>query len=160
MFNSQTVVLITASSAGLGAATARAFASNGARVIVNYYSSPQQAEDLVQELSKLNPHPPQDSLPPRYIAIRADISAKSELTRLVEESVDQMGRLDVAISNQGWTRIRGFYALDESVDEEDWDRCYNMNVKSHLFLFYTAKEYLDATKGAFITTASLAGAKR
>jgi len=41
VFNSQTVVLITASSAGLGAAIARVFASHGARVIVNYYSSPQ-----------------------------------------------------------------------------------------------------------------------
>jgi len=63
------------------------------------------------------------------------------LTRLVKETVDVMGRLDLVVSNHGWTRIRNFFDLDENVDESDWGRCYNMNVKSHLFLFHAAKEH-------------------
>lgn len=41
--------------------------------------------------------------------------------------------------------------------EEDWDRCFNMNVKAHLWLMHAARKHLDETEGSFITTASLAG---
>lgn len=164
LFSPQTVVLVTASSNGLGAATARAFATSGARVVINYFSNAEKAESLVKELSELpavdhgkSQVTPWDPEPPRCIAIRADVAVKSELISLVEQTVDIMGRLDVVVSNHGWTCMRDFYSLDENVDEEDWDRCYLMNVKSHLFLFHASKKYLDSSKGAFITTASLAG---
>jgi NAD(P)-dependent dehydrogenase (short-subunit alcohol dehydrogenase family) len=77
----------------------------------------------------------------------------------VDESVAAMGRLDLVVSNQGWTRMRDFFNLDENVEESDWDKCFNMNVKSHLFLFHASKKYLLESGGAFITTASLAGVK-
>lgn len=41
--------------------------------------------------------------------------------------------------------------------EDDWDRCFNMNVKSHLWLMHAARKHLDETEGSFITTASVAG---
>ncbi|KAK1988714.1 hypothetical protein LZ30DRAFT_776612 [Colletotrichum cereale] len=49
--------------------------------------------------------------------------------------------------------------LDGNLDEDDWDRCFNINVKSHLFLMHAARPYLAEAEGAFITTASLAGVK-
>jgi len=158
------VVLVTASSAGLGAATARALASSGVRVVVNYLSSREKADQLVQDLSQSAPNLKNendseglaDQLP-RFISIQADVSSRAELTRLVHESAAAMGRLDVVVSNQGWTMIRNFYSLDDNLEESDWDKCFNMNVKSHLFLFHAARKYLEATEGSFITTASLAG---
>jgi NAD(P)-dependent dehydrogenase (short-subunit alcohol dehydrogenase family) len=157
------VVLITASSAGLGAATARALASNGVRVIINYLSSREKAEALVEELSFLDHALKDDSVKPfpsqspRFIAIQADASSRIELIRLVEESVAAMGRLDIVVSNHGWTKIRDFHNLDDNMEESDWDNCFTMNVKSHLFLFHASRKHLEATEGAFITTASLAG---
>jgi NAD(P)-dependent dehydrogenase (short-subunit alcohol dehydrogenase family) len=157
------VVLITASSAGLGAATARTLASNGVRVIVNYLSSREKAEALVEELSLLDHALKDDSVKPfpsrspRFIAIQADVSRRIELIRLVEESVAAMGRLDIVVSNHGWTKIRDFHNLDDNMEESDWDNCFTMNVKSHLFLFHASRKHLEATEGAFITTASLAG---
>jgi len=68
-----------------------------------------------------------------------------------------MGRLDVVFSNAGWTRLQNFMNLDENVNDEDWDRCFNMNVKCHLYLMHAAKKHLDAAKGTFITTSSVAG---
>lgn len=62
-------------------------------------------------------------------------------------------------SNGGWTRVVDFKNLEENVDEEDWDRCFNMNVKSHLWLFHAAKSHLEASEGAFLVTASTAGVK-
>lgn len=160
LLSHHSVALVTASSAGLGAATAKALASSGVRVIVNYFSSKEKAESLLKELEQLDSNfPAEKAQPPRYIAIKADVSRRAELIRLVEESVAAMGRLDLVVSNHGWTRIRNFYDLDENVDESDWDRCFNMNVKSHLFLFHAARKHLESTGGSFITTASLAGVK-
>lgn len=68
-----------------------------------------------------------------------------------------MGRLDLVVSNHGWTKIRDFANLDDNMEESDWDLCYNMNVKSHLWLFHAARKYLEESEGSFVTTASVAG---
>jgi NAD(P)-dependent dehydrogenase (short-subunit alcohol dehydrogenase family) len=70
-----------------------------------------------------------------------------------------MGRLDVVISNAGWTRMTNFLNLDEGVDDDDWDKCFLMNVKTHLWLAYAAKDALTESEGTFISTASVAGVK-
>ncbi|KAF7898318.1 hypothetical protein EAF00_004764 [Botryotinia globosa] len=154
------VALITASSAGLGAATARLFASHGVRVIINYHSSYDKAQDLVGGLGDLARGKLPDSEEKDVVtAIKADMSKKDEVERLVKESVEKWGRLDVVVSNHGWTQIRNFQDLDDNIVEEDWDRCFNMNVKSHLWLFHAVKPYLEKTDGSFISTASIAGVK-
>jgi NAD(P)-dependent dehydrogenase (short-subunit alcohol dehydrogenase family) len=73
--------------------------------------------------------------------------------------VSTFGRLDVVISNAGWTRVTNFSNLDEGLEDEDWDRCLLYNVKSHLWLMHAAKPYLEESEGAFVTTASVAGVK-
>jgi NAD(P)-dependent dehydrogenase (short-subunit alcohol dehydrogenase family) len=152
------VALITASSAGLGAATALALAKSGVRVVVNYFSSEDKASALLKELANLDPHS-KDTNSQRFIAIKADVTQRTELVKLVDETVAKMGRLDLVVSNHGWTRIRNFMDLEENVDESDWDKCFNYNVKSHLFLFHAARKHLEKTGGSFITVASLAGVK-
>lgn len=158
------VALITAGSAGLGAAIARAFAAAGARVVVNYAGNKERADALVEELAGLRPASTTASStasasPEKlFTAIRADVTSRTEINRLVDETLEQMGRLDVVISNQGWTRFRDFMDLDDNVDESDWDGCFNVNVKSHLWLMHASKKALEEGEGgAFVTTASLAG---
>ncbi|KAH6888686.1 hypothetical protein B0T10DRAFT_59524 [Thelonectria olida] len=150
------VALITGGTAGLGAATARLFAQDGLRVAVNYHSNVDRANAFVQELHSLSPLPRNDN---NFLAFRADLAVRDELKTLVNHVVAKMGRLDVVFSNGGWTKLRDITNLDDNVEEGDWDRCFNMNVKSHLFLMHAAKEHLDKTEGAFITTASFAGVK-
>ncbi|KAE8445446.1 hypothetical protein EG329_013336 [Mollisiaceae sp. DMI_Dod_QoI] len=159
--SSESVALVTASSAGLGAATARALARSGIRVVINYCSSKDKAEKLLEDLEHLRPDCGDEYADkrPRFLAIMADVSRRAELSRLIEEAVHAMGRLDLVVSNHGWTKMRDFHDLDDNVEETDWDTCFNMNVKSHLFLFYAARKHLEAAAGSFITTASLAGVK-
>lgn len=154
------VALITAGTAGLGAATARLFAKAGIRVVVNYHSDENRALVLVEELKRLSSIP-KDREARDAIAFseKADLSSKTDIQKLVENTVRVMGRLDIVFSNGGWTRLRDINDLEDNLDEEDWDRCFNMNVKQHLWLMHAAKPYLEATEGAFITTASLAGVK-
>jgi NAD(P)-dependent dehydrogenase (short-subunit alcohol dehydrogenase family) len=153
------VALITASSAGLGAAVAKSLSPNY-RVVLNYFSRPEKAAEVIKECEAI---PSQQSSPsqPRFHSIQADISQRSEIQRLVKETVDKMGRLDVVVSNGGWTRMANFFDLEQNVNEEDWDRCFNMNVKAHLWLFHAAKPHFEANEegGSFLTVASLAGVR-
>ena len=153
------VALVTAGSAGLGACIARTLAQNAQmRVVINYSNNASRAEALVEDLTKLTANDtPQ--VQDRFIALKADMGDKSDVKQLVEQAVNRMGRLDVVVSNAGWTKMRNFMDLDDGVDEDDWDRCFNVNVKSHLWLFHAARPFLDKTEGAFITTASVAGVK-
>ncbi|KAK8139746.1 Granaticin polyketide synthase ketoacyl reductase 2 [Apiospora sp. TS-2023a] len=154
------VALITAGSAGVGAATARLLARRGYRVVINFSRNTERARKVVgelQQLSRLPAHEIQNEHGNAYLAIRADLGSREEIGRLVRETVVHMGRLDVLFSNGGWTKFRDMTSIEDNTIEEDWDMCFNINVKSHLWLMQAAKEHLDRTEGAFITTASAAG---
>ncbi|KAJ5207657.1 hypothetical protein N7449_002036 [Penicillium cf. viridicatum] len=123
------VILVTAGSASLGAATARLFAHHGYPVVVNYITNAQRAEALCAKLGGGG-----------HVAIQADLGSWNDVERLVREAHAQMGHLDV-----------------RPAVEADWDRAFAMNVKSHLWLLQAARPHLDETEGVFITTSSIAG---
>ena len=157
------VALVTASSAGLGAAIAKSLAPSF-RVVINYFLRPEKAAEVVKECEALSSFtsPPHSAPPsPQFYTVQADVSQRSDIQKLIKETIDTMGRLDVVVSNAGWTRLTNFTNLDEQLIEEDWDRCFNLNVKSHLWILAAAKPYLDDAEdgGSFITVASLAGVR-
>lgn len=173
------IALITAGSAGLGACVAELFARNGMRVVINYASNIQRAEELVAKLKSISTLAPTEGRVD-FHAVKADLASRADVERLVEETVDVMcpssgaeggakRRLDVVFSNGGWTHMRNLYDLEDNMVDEDWDRCFTVNVKSHLWLMHAAKPYLSAgwddeeggakESGCFVTTASLAGVK-
>lgn len=126
--------------------------------MVNYASNSSRAEQLVEELSTI-PSIHSNPTTPRFHIVQADVSSKSSVETLVKDTIKEMGRLDVVISNAGWTRMTNFLNIDEAVVDDDWDRCFIMNVKTHLWLAYAAKDALAESEGTFITTASVAGVK-
>ncbi|CAL5873706.1 uncharacterized protein PFLUO_LOCUS7988 [Penicillium psychrofluorescens] len=111
------VALISASSAGLGAIIVKALAKDY-RVVVNYFSHPDKAEAVVRECMAALPET-SSSTEPRFHTIQADVSKRSDVQKLVEETFQVMGRLDVVISNAGWTKIVNFYDLEQNIDEAD-----------------------------------------
>ena len=151
------VALITASSAGLGAAIVKALAKDY-RIVVNYFSHPDKAEAVIRECMSTLPET-STSTEPRFHTIQADVSKRSDIQKLVEETVQVMGRLDVVVSNAGWTKMVNFYDLEQNMDEADWDKCFAINVKSHLWLLHAAKSHVEENEdgGSFVTVASLAG---
>jgi len=163
------VALVTAGSAGLGAAIARVLALElGMSVTINYHSNADRATALVKELQDTwaSRNATDAAIPPVFNAIRADICKKSEIIRLLEETTAASGgRLDTVISNVGWTKMRNFSDLEDGVDEDDWDRCFDSNVKAHLWLFHASKKWLeesnarDEGSAVFVSTASIAGCK-
>ena len=165
------VALITASSAGLGAAIAKAMVSD-MKVVLNYSSNGSRAEELRHQLEEVvsrsqisnvkhddSKSASVDFAAPRVVAIRANLGNRSDINDLVSATIKTYGRLDIVVSNGGWTRIRKFNDLDDNVEEDDWDQCFNINVKAHMWLMKAVKPHLEASEGAFITIASVAGVK-
>ncbi|KAF2102272.1 NAD(P)-binding protein [Rhizodiscina lignyota] len=152
------VVLITAGSAGLGAQIARAFAPDF-RVVINYANNAARADSLLKELSSIPSTTPNALPSPRFHAVKADVGVKSSVQSLVSETLSTMGRLDVVISNAGWTRLTNFMDFADGTVEEDWDKCFVYNVKTHLWLMEAARDSLTQNEGSFISTSSVAGVK-
>jgi NAD(P)-dependent dehydrogenase (short-subunit alcohol dehydrogenase family) len=93
------------------------------------------------------------------LTIKADITQQAQINFWAQQTLEAMGRVDMVISNAGWTKFANFYDLNQKVDEAVWDRCFLANVNSHLFLLHTAKENLQNPNGAFVMTSSVAGVK-
>lgn len=93
------------------------------------------------------------------MSVQGDAGSRPDIINLVDSTISSLGRLDVVVSNCGWTRFSNFQNLDEGMDEDDWDTAFKMNVKSHLWLMHAAKPHLEEHEGLFVTTASTAGVK-
>ncbi len=118
------VALVTGGGTGMGRATCLKFASEGAGVAVNYSKSQKQAEEVAEAARKLG-------VP--ALAIKADVSQDQEARRLVDETVEKLGRLDILVNNAGWSRLVPHRDL-EKLTEEVLDRTLAVNTKGPLYL--------------------------
>ncbi|CAG8196333.1 unnamed protein product [Penicillium salamii] len=143
-------VLITGGSRGLGALSVEKFASEGSNIAINYMSSKETADKLASDVaSKYNV---------KTVVIQGDAGIKQDCINTVHSAIEQLGGLDIIISNAGWTKITNFGDLD-AMDDDDWDKCWSVNVKSSLHLFKAALPTFNANPdgGVFLITASIAG---
>jgi 3-oxoacyl-[acyl-carrier protein] reductase len=84
------VVLVTGASGGLGAEMARAFAREGARVVLHYHSRRQAAQELADQLK-----------PGDCIVVGADLTNEDEVARLWHEVEEQLGPIEIVVANAG-----------------------------------------------------------
>ena len=141
-------VLVTGGSRGVGAATALILARAGSDVAVNYNASAEAAGQVVDACQKAGV---------RAIALQGDVAKDATCRKLVAETVNSFGRLDVLINNAGTTRFIDFQDL-ESVTDEVWERLFAVNLKGPFQCVRAAREHLAANDGGVIVnTASVAG---
>lgn len=125
---------------------------------INFANNGDRANALIAELNEI-PSTTAAIPSPRFASFRADVGDRPSIQKLVQDTVATFGRIDAVVSNAGWTRITNFANLEEGMVDEDWDKCFIYNVKSHLWLLHAVKPELEKTEGAFVTTASIAGVK-
>lgn len=109
------VAIVTGASKGIGAGIAKAFAHEGAKVVVNYASSKEEADKVVKSITDNGG---------TAIAIQSDISKEADVNRLFEETKNAFSRLDILVNNaafQGYTPI-------EQVTAEGFHQHFNVNV--------------------------------
>ena len=110
------VALVTGGSRGIGKAVVELFASCGTHVVVNYVKDEEAAAATVSMARAQGV---------QALAIRADVSQTPEADRLVGETVEHFGRIDLLICNAGiWEG-----APVESISEELWDKTLAINLK-------------------------------
>jgi NADP-dependent 3-hydroxy acid dehydrogenase YdfG len=118
-----TVALVTGASSGIGEATARALAAEGAKVAV-VARRKDRLDALAAEIAGL--------------AIEADVTDRPQAAAAVERAVQELGRLDIVINNAGVMLLGPI--VDAPVDE--WDRMIELNLQGLLYIAHAALPHL------------------
>jgi ribitol 2-dehydrogenase len=133
-------VLVTGASSGIGRAAARAFAREGMRVLLSARSR-DKLEALAADLGG------------GAIVIAADLTVPAEVERLVTESIERLGGIDVFFANAG------IYVAGEVAEgnPDEWDRLLMLNVNSVFRAIRAALPHMQARKsGDILVTSSIA----
>lgn len=136
-------VLITGASSGIGAALARAFAAQDARLALHYNSHENDARALAMELGG------------SPALVRGNLSQRGEARRVVDEAAAALGGLDVLINNAGGLGERRPLA---DIDDSLFDFVYDLNVRSLLAACTAAVPHFARRGGGnIINVGSIAG---
>lgn len=135
------VAIITGASKGIGASIAKHYAAEGAKVVVNYASSKEDADKVVKAI-KANGG--------TAILVQADVSKTSHVIRLFEETKKAFGTLDILVNNAG---IYPSASIEE-VTEDSFHRLFNINVLGSLLTIKEAVKLFKNNGGVIINISS------
>jgi len=135
------VVVITGSSRGIGRAIAEELGQSGAKVIVNYHQSREAAEDVVARLKQSGSE---------SVAIKADVSDPAQATRLIEETFQRFGRIDVLVNNAAINIDRTM----KNLFPDDWDTVIKADLSSYFYTVRAAIPYFMQQKSGKIINIS------
>ncbi len=140
-------IIVTGAGGGIGEGIAKRLAAEGAQVVVNDIN-PAAGQGVVDAIVQAGGHA-------SFFA--ADVTKSAHMKALVTAAVERHGKLDVMVNNAGWTH-RNRPALE--VSEEDFERCYAVNVKSiYLATIHAVPAFRANKGGSFINIASTAGVR-
>lgn len=124
------VALVTGASRGIGREIAQQLAAHGAKVIVNYTSSPDKAAEVVEAIKQAGGE---------ATAVQADISQLSELEQLFQSTLSTYGKLDILVNNAGVMKTQSI----TEVTEEDFEQQFGINVKGTFFACQQAALHME-----------------
>lgn len=138
------VALVTGAGSGIGRATARALAAGGAAVTVADLDG-ARARAVAAEIGQAGG---------RGRAVEVDVTRTASVRAVVAEVLEELGRVDVLVSNAGWDRISPFLETDEQL----WDQVINVNFRGHLACLHAVLPSMIAQgDGRVVIVASDAG---
>lgn len=135
------VAVVTGASKGIGASIAKYFAAEGAKVVVNYASSKEDADKVVKAITDMGG---------TAISVQGDVSKEADIFRLFEETKDAFGTLDILVNNAGIYQ----YAPIELVSAESIQQQFNINVLGSLLAIREAIKLFDVKGGNIINISS------
>lgn len=136
---SDRTILVTGASGGIGGETALRFAVEGANIVVNYLSSPENAEKIADKIRETGR---------KALVCKADISESSEVERMMEAAHEEFGRIDVLVNNAASHPPPMF-----DFKEPDWDlwrRMADVNIMGALACSHHAAPYLREAGGNIV----------
>jgi 3-oxoacyl-[acyl-carrier protein] reductase len=136
------VAVVTGASKGIGAAIAKQLAADGAQVVVNYSTSREGAEKVVDSIR----HSGGDA-----IAVGATVSKEADIQTLFAETRKAYGKVDILVNNAG---VYGFSPLDQ-VTVDEYRRQHDTNVLGLLLTTKAALPYFPAEGGSVVNVSSV-----
>ncbi|KWX77877.1 SDR family oxidoreductase [Paenibacillus jilunlii] len=124
------VAIVTGSSRGIGRSVAERLAQEGASVVINYSSSPKQAEEVVQGIQAQGG---------TAAALQADISKPAQIEQLYKDTKALFGKIDIVVNNAGIM----INSLIGEATEEQFDKQFAINVKGTYFSCQQAFFHLE-----------------
>src|SRR6266705_3108449 len=135
------VAVVTGASKGIGAAIAKEFANEGATVVINYASAKEDADRIVDEITKRGG---------QAVAVQANVAKKADVERLFSAAKKAFGKIDILVNNAGvydWSPI-------EEITEEQFHRQFGVNVLGLLLATQEAVKQFDSNGGNIINVSS------
>jgi 2-hydroxycyclohexanecarboxyl-CoA dehydrogenase len=138
------VAIVTGGASGIGQATARRMAGEGAAVVIADVNG-EGAASVARSISEGGG---------RAIALQVDVTDAPGVRAMTEQAITAFGKIDILVSNAGWDRAGPF----ADTDEELWDRVIAINYRGHLATCHAALPYMrERGRGRIVTVASDAG---
>ena len=139
------VALVTGASRGIGAAIALILARAGAKVGVNYNTSPESAASVGQEIAGCGGE---------FLLVKGDVSQADEAKASVKQVVDRWGRIDILVNNAGINRDR----LLLRMSPEDWDQVMDVNLRgAFLCSRHAMPHMIKQRQGRIVNISSVVG---
>ena len=144
-------VLVTGGTSGIGQAIAVRFAEYGANVAINYLTTPDEAAGTEEQVhactAKVRPEGVQDLL------VQGDVSHEDDVVRMVGETADAFGSLDVLVNNAGIQISRPSHELMNG----DFDRVIDINLRGAFMCAREAIRHLiaDERPGSIVNVSSV-----
>jgi 3-oxoacyl-[acyl-carrier protein] reductase len=140
------VALVTGGAKGIGASIVEKLASNNFAVVINYASSADAANELVEQIK---------SKGGQAIAVQADVSKSTQAESLFKASLQEFGKVDVLVNNAG---IMALSPLSETSDE-DFNKQFDVNVKGVFNMLRLASKHLNDGGSIINLSTSVVGLK-
>ena len=135
------VAIVTGAAKGIGASIAKHFAAEGAKVVVNYVSSKEAADNVVNEITNKGGI---------AIAVQADVSNEVDVTRLFDETKKAFGTLDVLVNNAVFQQFLPI----EQASAAAFHQHFNVNVLGPVLTIQAALNLFGDTGGTIINISS------
>jgi len=141
---SRPVVLITGASRGIGAAIARGFARDGARVMINHLNDAENAAATLERIHRAGGEAE---------AVEADVADSQQVKAMVTQTLGRFGQIDVLVCNAGICPFYDFLAMPEAV----WDRTLDVNLKGVFLVSQAVARHMveRGEGGRIIATSSI-----
>jgi 3-oxoacyl-[acyl-carrier protein] reductase len=136
------VAVVTGASKGIGAGIAKSLAAAGASVVVNYSSSKEGADRVVNEIVAAGG---------KAIAVQGSVSNKDDVSRLFEETTKAFGPTDILVNNAGVYK----FGQIEQINEEDFHSQFDTNVLGLLLTTQAAVANFNQNGGSIINIGSV-----
>lgn len=139
------VAIVTGGSRGIGRAICLRLAQEGCDILVNYVRNRTSAIEVVKEIRTMGR---------QAFAVRADVSKLAQAQRLVKATLKKFGRIDILVNNAG---VYSEHLLTD-LDEQEWDRTIQVNLKSTYNCCKSAVEHMIRKKnGSIVSISSING---